>query len=90
MIGDMPMTETDDVPAFSFYVAAGSPTRCFLPSCHKPFDNTCFRGKDSHYYCSKECAELGEKMDLGRVEELRPGTPNAPPSPREKLMGKRS
>jgi hypothetical protein len=74
----------------SRYVAAGSPQGCFLPSCHKPFEQTCFRGKDGHFYCSAECAESGSKLDLTQVEELRPKAATALPSPQQKLaIGKR-
>ena len=70
----------------SRYVAAGSPQSCFLPSCHKPFEATCIRGKDGHFYCTPACAEIGAKLDLTHVEELRPSAPAAPPTPREKLL----
>ena len=73
----------------SRYLAAGSPTACFLPSCHKPFEQSCFRGKDGHSHCSAACTEIGGKLDLTHVEELRPiAAPT--PSPQQKLMaGKR-
>jgi hypothetical protein len=74
----------------SRYVAAGSPTACFLPSCHKPFEQGCFRGKDGHFYCSPDCTEAGSKLDLSQVEELRPNTSSHLPSPQQKLsVGKR-
>ena len=55
----------------SLYLAAGSPTRCFLPSCRKPFRDTCVHGEDGHFYCSHECAQDGAKIDLSLVEPLR-------------------
>jgi hypothetical protein len=71
----------------SAYLAARSPPACFLPACHKPFDGSAFHGKDGHYYCSPACAEVGHKIDLSCVEELRP---KALPSPQQKLsIGKR-
>jgi hypothetical protein len=80
----MPMeVKTDEPPKQSSYVAAGSPTACFLPSCHKPFQQSCVRGKDGHFYCSPACAEIGGKLDLSRVEELR-HVP-AIPTPKQKL-----
>jgi hypothetical protein len=54
----------------SQYIAAGSPTRCILPSCQKPFDGSCTRGNDGHFYCSQECADAGSKIDLSQVELL--------------------
>ena len=54
----------------SLYMQSGSPTRCFLPSCSKPFELTCYRGDDDRYYCSKECAQKAEDLDLSRVEKL--------------------
>lgn len=82
------MTVTTEGSKVSRYVAAGSPQACFLPSCHKPFEQTCVRGKDGHFYCTPACAEVGSKIDLTHVEELRPGT-TANPTPREKLLAKR-
>ena len=55
----------------SAYLDAGSPLACFLPSCRKPFEATCVRGKDGHFYCSHECADQGEKSDLSRVETFK-------------------
>jgi|1185.fasta_scaffold40082_3 hypothetical protein len=43
----------------SHYIEAGSPTRCFLPICQKPFESKCFRGEDQRYYCSDVCANEG-------------------------------
>ena len=54
----------------SRYLAAGSPLACFLPSCRKPFLGACTRGNDFHFYCSKECADEGEKAQLSHVETL--------------------
>ena len=65
------MTE-EQCPNLSRYEIAGSPRQCFLPACHKEFVNTCFHGNDGHYYCSKDCADLGGKIDMTHVEELRP------------------
>jgi hypothetical protein len=48
----------------SRYIEAGSPQRCFLPSCKNLFDDSCFRGEDNHFYCSDVCA-------LTTVEPLR-------------------
>ena len=54
----------------SQYIAAGSPIRCILPSCQKPFDGSCTHGNDGHFYCSQECADAGNKIDLSQVELL--------------------
>jgi len=80
----MPETATTNETKSSRYLSAGSPRTCFLPSCRKPFEQSCVRGKDEHFYCSPACAEIGGKLDLGRVEELR----TALPAPREKLFRK--
>ena len=74
----------------SRYLAAGSPASCFLPSCRKPFDQACFRGKDGYFYCSMDCTEAGSKLDLSTVEELRPKTGSHLPSPKQKLLAGRS
>jgi hypothetical protein len=66
------MSVMSDDRQLSRYEAAGSPTKCFLPLCRKPFEGTCFHGRDGRYYCSKECAEKAYQIDLTRVEELRP------------------
>ncbi len=58
----------------SSYVEAGSPLRCFLPSCGKPFDGRCFHANDGHFYCSHPCAELGERIDRSHVEPFRKRT----------------
>ena len=61
------------------YADAGSPTQCFLPSCKKPFESTCFHGTDGHYYCSELCANEGFEAELAVVEKftkravIRPG-----------------
>ena len=57
----------------SFYLQAGSPICCFLPSCRKPFLGTCIHGDDGHFSCSQACAEEGAKIDLTHVEPLRRG-----------------
>ena len=58
----------------SAYLKAGSPVSCFLPSCRKPFDGSCVHGNDGHFYCSHACADIGEKIDLSRIEPLRKRT----------------
>ena len=73
-----------DEAKLSRYVAAGTPTHCFLPLCWKPFESKCFHARDGHYYCSEECAEKGSKLDLSRVEELRP-KPSVPAMPKQSL-----
>lgn len=52
----------------SRYLIAGSPLRCFLPSCQGPFNGRCVHGSDGHFYCSQVCADSGEKIDLSHVE----------------------
>ena len=79
---DVKMTDQSRPAKPSRYLAAGSPVSCFLPSCHKPFEQSCVRGKDGHFYCSAACTEIGGNLDLSHVEELRP----AAPAPREKLF----
>ena len=64
--------QTDQQPKTSRYLAAGSPLRCFLPSCQKPFLGTCVHGCDDHFYCCRECADEGEAASLTKVEQLRP------------------
>ena len=59
-------------PKLSKYLQAGSPSSCFLQSCRKPFLGTCIHANDGHFYCSRECAEIGEKANLANVEQLRP------------------
>jgi hypothetical protein len=60
-----PVEKAETPPKQSVYLAAGSPTRCFLPSCGKAFDGACYRGDDQHYYCSELCANEG--IDLEHV-----------------------
>ena len=55
----------------SRYLQAGAPLRCFLPSCQKPFLGACIHANDGRFYCSNECADRGDKIDLSRVEPLR-------------------
>lgn len=57
-------------PKRSRYLQAGSPIACFLPSCRKPFLGSCTRGNDGHFYCSHQCADAGEKIDLTHVEPM--------------------
>jgi hypothetical protein len=76
-----------DTPKVTRYVAAGLPTHCFLPLCWKTFENTCIHAADGHYYCSNECADKGSRMDLTRVEELRPKATAIPMTPKQKLSG---
>ena len=54
----------------SRYLQAGSPICCFLPACRKPFLGKCIRANDGHFYCSNECADEGDKIDLTHVEPL--------------------
>jgi len=61
-----------DQPKLSRYLQAGSPIRCFLPSCQKTFLGTCVHSSDGHFYCSQECAEEGNKVHLLHVQTLRP------------------
>lgn len=68
----------------SRYVSAGCPQNCFLPSCRAKFEGTCVRGHNGHFYCSASCADIGSKIDLSRVEELRSKMP-ALPSPKQKI-----
>jgi hypothetical protein len=55
----------------SRYFDAGSPMRCFLPSCKNLFDGKCHRGDDDRYYCSAECASEGIDENLKVVEPIR-------------------
>jgi hypothetical protein len=84
------MKTTTDGPKLSRYLTAGSPQQCFLPSCHKAFEQSCVRGEDGHFYCSHACSEIGGKLDLSRVEELRaaPPSPQPLPTPKQKLSGR--
>ncbi len=81
---------TDQEQKQSRYLSAGSPLSCFLPSCRKPFEGSCIRGNDGHFYCSFACAEVGGKLDLDRVEDLNSKTPKQLPTPRQRLLGGRS
>lgn len=69
----MPPEQTAEPMKHSSYIGAGSPTRCFLPSCRKPFDGSCYRGDDDRYYCSKECAKVGEEGEFETVVNIRAG-----------------
>jgi|tagenome__1003787_1003787.scaffolds.fasta_scaffold16305969_1 hypothetical protein len=80
------MNATDQPVAMSRWLGAGAPTKCFLPLCWKPFESKCIHGKDGHYYCSAECAKNASKLDLTRVEELRPSA--IPITPKQKLLGR--
>jgi hypothetical protein len=62
---------TTDRPKVTPYLAAGCPQNCFLPSCQKPFERECFRGKDGRFYCSPACAEVGQTIGLSNVESLK-------------------
>jgi hypothetical protein len=66
------MDVASDQPKISRYLRAGSPIRCFLPACQKPFLGTCIHANDGHFYCSHECADSAVKIDLTHVEQLRP------------------
>ena len=37
----------------------------------KPFLGMCIRANDGHCYCSNECADEGDKIDLSKVESLK-------------------
>ena len=62
----------------SRYLQAGSPICCFLPACRKPFLGKCIRANDGHFYCSNECADEGDKIDLTHVEPLWLGRSGGP------------
>ena len=79
------MKVTPEGSKVSRYLTAGSPQQCFLPSCHKAFEQSCVRGEDGHFYCSHICSEIGGKLDLSRVEELRSAPPSPLPTPKQKL-----
>ena len=66
------MEVASDQLKLSRYLQAGSPISCFLPTCRKPFLGTCVHANDGHFYCSHICADLAVKIDLSRVEQLRP------------------
>jgi hypothetical protein len=63
--------ETEKPTKLSPYLEAGAPKQCFLPGCRKPFEQTCFRGMDNHYYCSAQCGEVGLNAELLKIELLR-------------------
>lgn len=46
------------------YLQAGSPVRCALSSCAKPFLGRCVRANNGRFYCSHECAEEGERANV--------------------------
>lgn len=54
----------------SRYLAAGAPIRCQNPSCSKPFEGSCQRGEDDHYYCGEACARAGRGTDRGVFENV--------------------
>jgi hypothetical protein len=58
-------------PKLSRYQQAGSPMRCFLPSCHKPFLGSCIHANDGHFYCSHGCADAAAKVDLSHIEQFK-------------------
>ena len=60
-----------DNPKTSAYLQEGSPLSCFLPSCRKPFIDTCIHAGDGHYYCSHVCADIGSKIDLSNIEPMK-------------------
>jgi hypothetical protein len=66
------MEVASDKHKLSRYLQAGSPICCFLPSCQKPFLGTCIHANDGHFYCSLGCVDEAYKVDLTRVETLRP------------------
>jgi hypothetical protein len=40
-------------------------------SCRRPFLGKCVRANDGHFYCSNECADEGDKIDLTHVAPLK-------------------
>ena len=66
-----PAMDASEPAKLSKYQQAGSPITCFLPSCRKPFVDTCVRANDGHFYCSHECADLAAKVDLRHVQPFR-------------------
>jgi hypothetical protein len=54
----------------SLYQQRGSPRVCHLPGCNNRFQGTAFRGDDGNFYCSRECAEKAETLDLTQVEKI--------------------
>jgi hypothetical protein len=65
------MEVTSEQPKLSRYLQAGS-ISCFLPSCRKPFLGTSIHANDGHFYCSLDCVDEANKVDLSHVETLRP------------------
>jgi hypothetical protein len=59
-----------DGPEASPYLAAGTPSHCFLPSCRKLFAHTCVHGLDGRYYCSQECVDTARSVDFRSIEYL--------------------
>jgi hypothetical protein len=55
----------------SRYLSAGAPTACFNPSCRTPFEGSCVRGDDNHFYCSAACAQVKPEIDIGELEAHR-------------------
>lgn len=53
----------EEPPKRSAYMDAGAPLICFLPSCKKPFESSCYRGDDKHYYYSETSAPEGSEED---------------------------
>jgi hypothetical protein len=66
-VSDSPLRPSKVSP----YIEGGSPVTCFLPSCGKPFVESCFHAKNGHFYCSHVCADEGQEMDLSHVQLLR-------------------
>jgi hypothetical protein len=59
-------------PKLSRYQQAGSPIRCYLPSCQKPFLGSCIHANDGHFYCSHGCADEGMKSaPTAKIEPFR-------------------
>lgn len=67
----MTATENEHPYKRSRYLEAGSPFRCFLPSCQKPFLGRCVHANDGHFYCSTACAAEGRNIDFSHVAKLR-------------------
>ena len=64
--------QTEQQPKTSRYLEAGSPIRCYLPTCQKPFLGTCIHANDGHFYCSHGCADEGEReRPVSKVEQFR-------------------
>jgi hypothetical protein len=39
-------------------MSKGAPTRCYLPSCQKTFESSCFRGDDGHFESTSHITTL--------------------------------